>query len=219
MAMRIHLNVYTFFRFIIYLFALALLGYAGWLWMGSYKARHGGETQPNPTQIVTTSTPTPSEEPAPVQNDYVVADHLPRSIMIPSINVHHYIQRVGTDNQGRIAVPSNIYFAGWFTGSELPGNPGVSIIDGHVHGRYDPGIFYNLHKLTPGDEIRIEYGDRSWKSFTVTGSKTIDAHDPKTLMAPITSEDVSVSELRLITCDGYDKPSGEYTKRLVVTAR
>lgn len=202
-----------------YIIAALLLGYAGWLWLGAYAARNGGEVQPNPQYVVTESTNKPSEQPAPVTASYSVASNLPRSIKIPAIGVHEYIQHVGTDKEGRIAVPTNIYFAGWFTDSAIPGQPGVSILDGHVHGRYDPGIFHDLHKLRKGSEITIQFGDLHWRTFTVTATRLIDATNDEVVTAPLTDSDPNTAELRLITCEDYDRKTGTYAKRLIVYAR
>lgn len=208
---------YTVLRLMAYLIAGAFLGYAAWLWLGAFTARNTGDTQPNPTEVITSSTLRPSEQPAPVTPSYTVAKDMPRSIAIPSINVHGYIQRVAIDREGRIAVPNNIYFAGWFTNSALPGQPGVSIIDGHVHGRYDPGVFYELHKVSTGDVIRIQFGDHSWRTFTVIDKKSVNAANDSVVTAPVL--DKKTSELRLITCEDYDRSSGTYAKRLIVYAR
>lgn len=139
----------------------------------------------------------------------------PRYITLPSIRAGGYIQKVGIDQNKALAVPSNIHMAAWFNGSVLPGQPGLSIIDGHVHGKVQEGIFMDLVKLKQGDRITIEFGNASKKTFSVVKSITLDPQDaPATLFS---QEPTITRQLNLITCSGtFDKKSQQYTKRTIV---
>lgn len=165
---------------------------------------------------ITYSTDTPAETP-PVEacEQYVVASNEPRMIEIPSVGVKGCIQRVGVDQHNAIAVPDNIHLAGWYTGSPVPGNDGVSIIDGHVLGRYNDAIFTQLHDLVDGQTIRIQYGDLSWKEFRVISSDSYQVND----VMPYLLEQVADQQLNLITCSGtFDGQARTYDERLVVRA-
>lgn len=86
-------------------------------------------------EVITYSTDSPDEE---KPNDSYVWRGLPtdpKYIDMPSINASGYVQSVGKDQYSAVAVPNNIHMGGWFVDMALPGQPGLSIIDGHVTGR------------------------------------------------------------------------------------
>ena len=108
--------------------------------------------------------------------------------------------------------------AGWYTDSAKPGEQGVSILDGHVHGRFEPGIFENIHKLKAGDAITVEYGDGTRHNFSVVKVSTYAANEAAAHMfdkLPSTDK-----ELVLITCGGtYNKVDSSYDQRVLVYAK
>jgi LPXTG-site transpeptidase (sortase) family protein len=166
--------------------------------------------------IVTTVNPQPSEYKPVVDNRYTVPASQPRVIAIQKIGVNAYIQRVGIDSLGAIATPNNIHVAGWYLDSKTPGETGVSIIDGHVGGRYNPGVFEHLAKLTSGDAISVQFGDLSWKEFAV---ESVATYKQEETSKPLFAETGKSPTLRLITCGGsYDNKSETYSHRTIVTA-
>ena len=168
-----------------------------------------------PTSTVTQSSTDPSEAPVSPNDFANVPTDQPRQIIIPTIKVTGYIQKVGVDKKNQIAVPDNIYLAGWYTNSVKPGEPGLSIIDGHVLGRYNDAIFKSLGNLKPGDAFSIIYGDNSEKNFTVKEVKTLPVNDTATYLM---QKDPNINkQLNLITCGGnFDKKSQQYDMRVVV---
>lgn len=94
----------------------------------------------------------------------------PKFITMPTINNDGFIQKVGVDQNKQIAVPNNIHVAGWFNQSQLPGDKGLSIIDGHVTGRVNNGIFKDLGKLKKDDVFKIEFGNGTVKEFKMVKS-------------------------------------------------
>lgn len=115
-------------------------------------------------------------------------------------------------------MPSNINLAGWFTGSPLPGQPGVSIIDGHVQGFYNPGIFKHLADTKPGNSVDVEFGNHTWRHFSVVSVQSLPASQVSS--AQYTAEPGVQRQLTLITCGGpYDTANREYTNRILVRAR
>lgn len=169
-----------------------------------------------PTQTVTYSTDKPDETPPGKACDtYKVAATEPRMIDLPSIGTSGCVQKVGLDQHNAIAAPTNIHVAGWYTRSMLPGQKGVSVIDGHLSGRYGPAIFANLEKLKPDDIVRVQFGDESWKEFAVI---SVDSYPVDTVMTKLFEPSAdSKNQLNLITCDGaYDAGTKTYDKRVVV---
>ena len=72
--------------------------------------------------------------------------------------------------------------AGWYVDSVRPGESGVSLIDGHVSGRYSEALFTGLEKIKAGDLIRVQFGDKSWKEFKVVDKQLIVAKEAGVVM-------------------------------------
>jgi len=168
-----------------------------------------------PTGTVVLSTDKPSEAPVS-SNDFtkVPADQ-PQEIIISNISVDGYIQKIGVDQNNQMAVPNNIHLAGWYTNSVKPGNLGLSMIDGHMLGRYNDAIFKDLINLKPGNTFSIIYGDNSEKLFAVKEVKLLSVNDATIYL---NTKDPNIkSQLNLITCGGnFDRNSQTYDKRVVV---
>lgn len=181
-----------------------------------FKATRSG----NPSisrKTVTHSTDTPDETPVSKACErYKTPSYEPRKITISSIDVSGCIQKVGIDQKEAIAVPSNIHLAGWFVRSVAPGEPGISIIDGHVSGKYEKGIFANLKKLQKNDTIAIEFGDGEKRQFTVADVSSYPAEET---MQHVYKYDSDKPKLALITCGGrFNTQSQTYDKRVVVSS-
>jgi LPXTG-site transpeptidase (sortase) family protein len=167
-------------------------------------------------QVVTEDTDSPDET-KPMTAYEVPADQ-PRRIIIATIGAEGYIQKVGTTKDNAMAVPNNINFAGWYTASVKPGSTGLSIIDGHVSGKYNDSIFKNLSKLKIGDMFEVEYGDLSLKKFEVVETKTLP--EEQVSMYLFAKNDKIEKQLNLITCAGkFDKKSQTFQDRVVVVAK
>lgn len=198
---------------------LALLAYSIWQIMPRYVATN----DPHPTiekKVITKSIDRPNEtSPKDACDTYKVDAPYPERIKIPAISASGCIERVGLDEKGAIAVPSNIHTAGWYVDSVLPGQPGLSVIDGHISGYYNTdGIFQKLYKLREGDEFTVTLGDGKILHYTVTGIQAVPvANAIKALM----SRDPTIkSQLNLITCGGkYDQKTKQYERRVIVTSK
>lgn len=202
---------------IIALLALGLLGYGG------YELRKWYLATQNPTPTITTgtitySTDTPDEtKPTQACEDYKVADPLPRTITIESIGVRACIERVGVDQNKQVAVPTNIHTAGWFEGSAIPGEAGVSLIDGHVLGRYTDAVFAKLGTIKAGAVISVELGNGTVRDFEVFSMKTYGLDEAQSVF--LQKADGVSNQLTLITCGQYNQAANTYDKRVIVQAR
>ena len=153
-------------------------------------------------------------------SSYTVAPTLPRFITIPAINVPKTRVRIlGLTKNNQIAVPDNIYDTGWFEGSAKPGQAGAMFIYGHVSSWQANGIFYNLHKLKPGDNVTVTRGDNKTFTYQVVSSKiypynNVNMHE---VLSPIKP---GTPGLNLMTCTGkVIKGTSEFNERLVVFTR
>lgn len=168
--------------------------------------------------VIASSTNTPAEI-APKKETYqwVGSDDEPKYIVLPSISAEGFVQKANVDQNNEIAVPSNIHMAAWFLKSAKPGMPGLSIIDGHVNGRENAGIFKDLSKLKNGDVYSVELGSGEIKQYRVFKNETVAVADSVNILF---SQDPKVpSQLNLITCGGtFDKKSQSYDKRVIVSS-
>jgi len=160
----------------------------------------------------------PDETPPTTTNygSYKPALDLPRYITIDKIGVRARVYSLGVKSGDVLKAPSNIYNAGWYDASSKPGQAGAMLIDGHVHGPTQAGVFYNLKKLAVGDVIKVQRGDGQIFSYKVVSTKYYDADkvDMAAALVPVTP---GKPGLNLITCTGSVKGM-EYQQRLMVFA-
>lgn len=167
---------------------------------------------PGSYDIITYSTEKPSEK---AVKNYTVPPDMPWKINLKSIQRDGYIQPVGIDQHGDIAVPSNVLMAGWYINSVKPGDAGLSIVTGHRDGRIRPGIFRHIGNLKKGDAFEITYGDGSIRKFEVVDVRIKSIEDTYELMYE-KREDIE-RQLNLIGCTGtYDKDAATYDKRITI---
>ena len=171
---------------------------------------------PKEGETTTFSTSTPDETKVDKQtHEWVGLDTEPKYIYLPTIGAEGFIQKVGVDQNKQVAVPNNIHFAGWFTDSSLPGQKGLSIIDGHVTGRFNDAIFKDLTKIKVDDTFQVEFGDGSKKTFKVIELQTVAVDAASSVL--FSQKSKISSQLNLITCTGdFDVENQLYNKRLIV---
>lgn len=201
-------------QFITIALGVSLIAFGVWAFWQQYQTTH------NPTPAirggtVTHSTDEPDE--TPIKECPEAAADMPRKIELPSLDKSGCIQPVGIDQDEKIAVPTNIHVVGWFVDSPKPGDPGVSIIDGHVQGRYSEAIFKHLGMLEEGDMVRVEFGDKSERQFKVATTNQYSAEQTATeQFKQLANID---KQLTLITCGGtFNRDTEQYDKRIVVRA-
>ena len=195
---------------------LAIIGTGFVLWL---QKTHTPASPPEGKNTITHSTATPSEEPI-AKETYIstATGNEPSIIRLPSINTTAFIQKVGVDQRGEVAVPNNIHLAGWFTKGAKPGEAGLSIIDGHVNGLTQKAVFASLPDIKPGDEFEIEQANATILRYKVMGTKIVDASNAANFLF---SQDSTVSsQLNLITCIGtFDQKANNYDKRFIASAK
>jgi sortase A len=170
-----------------------------------------------PTHVVTTSTDHPSEEPITNYRSTATGAQ-PKYLRLPTIQAEGYIQAVGIDQHQQMAVPTNIHLAGWFKDYVIPGNPGLSIIDGHLDGVHKPGIFANLDKLKPRDVFKVELANGKVRQFRVVRVQSV----PTAKAAAVLFSQIPgiTRQLNLITCGGvFNTSARSYDHRVIVTSR
>lgn len=173
------------------------------------RANHGHATGDTPSTIK----PHPS-----AFDSYTVPADQPRYIFIPKINVRAVVKPTWLTTAGAIGTPTNIYDTAWYARSAKPGQPGATLIDGHVGFWTKHGVFFNLKELQVGDKIQVVRGDGRMLHYKVVKTKLYpyDKVDMQAILSPVSA---GKSGLNLITCTGsIIKDSNTYDQRVVVFA-
>ncbi len=218
MAARPGKRRFTKLDFVFLLIGLCLVGYALLYLSDWYSHTQGTAKTPDPHTVITTSNVKPDEKPVPKNALSDVPADQPKKILISSIGVDGFIQKVGESNNKEIGTPSNVNYAGWFVGSAKPGDKGLSIIVGHVSARYGSALFAKLGSLQQGDEVTVQFGDDSVRKFKVVDKEEL----PKAQAADflLAQRDDIASQLNLITCEGvFDTSSHQYNNRLIIVTK
>ena len=147
---------------------------------------------------------------------YTVPANQPRYLVISKLGVKARVKSLGIDKTGALQTPSNVFDAGWYNGSSLPGQKGAMLIDGHVSSWTTNGVFYGLKTLRPGDSMQVVRGDGVTLNYKVVKSQVYDADnvDMQAALSPVAADKPG---LNLITCTGKVKPgTSEFNQRLIV---
>lgn len=140
----------------------------------------------------------------------------PVAVSIPSLEVSSRLVGLRTARDGTLQVPQNAAEAGWWSQGPAPGDDGPAVIAGHVDSFEGPGVFFELGRLVPGDEIQVRRADGVVVSFLVTDVQTYAKRDFPTEL--VYTGDGTPS-LRLVTCGGaFDEGSRSYRENVVVFA-
>ena len=151
-------------------------------------------------------------------DSYTVAADLPRYIFIPKLSVQAIVKPLGLTTTGELATPDNVYDTGWYKKSSLPGQPGVTVIDGHVSSWTTNGVFYGLQSLRAGDTIQVERGDGATINYSVV-KKQFYAYQQVDMSAVLSPIDANKPGLNLITCAGtVTKGTNDFNQRVVIFA-
>jgi sortase (surface protein transpeptidase) len=137
---------------------------------------------------------------------------------IPAVDAVSSLMLLGLNADQTVQVPplSNPMLAGWYSLGPTPGEVGASVILGHVDGYSEPGIFFRLRELQPGDRVLVTREDGITAQFQVYHTELAPKADFPTDKV---NGDTSRPELRLITCGGtFDWHSGNYRDNVIVFA-
>lgn len=152
-------------------------------------------------------TPSPYIVPTPAGVRYLIIPRLAAQFQVPVPIVDLPIVDKQWDVSGLGA------YIGWLEGTTwMDSGWGNTVLAAHVQlGTNNPGPFWGLWQLEPGDEIIVVEGNIQYR-FAVTDKKVVDPQD-WTVTAP--TDDPM---LTLITCTNWDNYFGVFSERLVVQA-
>ncbi|MHA7156367.1 class F sortase [Arthrobacter sp. TMN-50] len=149
----------------------------------------------------------------------VLPESAPVSFSVPSIGAGSELLSLGLRENGSLEVPPDGPGApaSWYNESPTPGERGPAVLLGHVNATGGgPGVFADLRKLKAGDTIDVLREDGTTATFVFERGEQYVKDEFPTLTVYGNTEG---SELRLITCDGYNPDTGEFDDNYVVYAK
>ena len=175
-------------------------------------------TAPAATPVPDTAS-VPSAPPVPPQApDAALPASVPLRVEVPSIGVDAALIPLGKQANGEVDTPPVQPGSpgGWYKNSPTPGQTGSAVILGHVNtNNSDIGLFYRLHELSPGQAITVTRTDHTAAVFTVD---KVDVYHKTDFPTVEVYKNADRPEVRLITCGGYDRATGQYLDNTVVYA-
>ncbi|MDC0766901.1 class F sortase [Streptomyces sp. HD] len=180
----------------------------------------GAGRAPHAAPAVESSAPSTARSAPPDRQ--TEGEHLPRArplrLLIPKIAVSAPFTDLAIGGTGQLEPPPahNTNLVGWYAKGASPGEPGTSIIAGHVDTATSPAVFARLSELEQGDSFQVLRADGRSAAFVIDSVETFDKN---TFPSRRVYGDTSRSLVRLITCAGdYDRQARDYTANLVVFA-
>jgi hypothetical protein len=138
----------------------------------------------------------------------------PAHLSIPALDVSADVERVGSTPTG-LEVPQ-VGRAGWFDEGARPGEPGRSVIIGHLDSQTGPGLFALLPGVKPGTDVSVTDRAGDVHRFRVIGKAQVPkATFPSAAVYGPSSRPVLV----LITCGGPYTAGVGYRDNVLVYAR
>jgi sortase (surface protein transpeptidase) len=141
----------------------------------------------------------------------------PSGLRITAIGVDARIVPVGVvSGTTAMEVPADISAVGWYRFGPSPGEPGSSLLVGHVDSRIrGAGVFFRLTQLRPGDQVVVEFGPSQSERFRVMARRLY----PKNRLPTLAFTRTGRSFLTLVTCGGsFDERTHHYLSNVVVFA-
>lgn len=205
--------------------AAAVVGVALVVWALAHQ-----ESAPAPHRAGRIAVPTPSTSsasgagpaaasPASHASPGPLGPSRPVRVRIPAIGVDTVVNPIGLAPDGTLAVPQpgpHLDQAAWFENSPTPGQPGPSIIEGHVDSVEGPSVFFRLGDIKPGDTVVVTRKDGSVVTFRVNAVRDfLKSRFPTNL---VYGSQLGEPTLRIITCSDFDAAIHHHVGNEVVFA-
>lgn len=148
----------------------------------------------------------------------VLPASVPTTLDIPSIGARSELLSLGLRENKSLEVPPGEPGspASWYNQSPTPGERGPAVMLGHVNATDGgAGVFARLRELRTGDVINVVREDGTTAVFDFQRGEQYMKDEFPTLTV---YGNTAGSELRLITCDGYNPDTGEFDDNYVVYA-
>ena len=132
--------------------------------------------------------------------------------------MHAKIGPIGVEADGELEVPEDVRSVGWYRYGPAPGEPGATVIAGHVDSREQgPGAFFRLRRLDVGAQVKVTDHTGDVQRYDVVARRT---YDKSVLPTDELFSREGPPQLVLITCGGdFDREAGSYRQNVVVYAQ
>lgn len=132
-----------------------------------------------------------------------------------AIGVDHPVRAVGLEPDGQLEIPDETE-VGWYRLGSAPGEPGATVLAGHVSWNRTDGPFRSLVDLAPGATVNVGLADGSTRTYVVTERAQYPKRElPRERIWASTGPQTLV----LITCGGAFNPDiRRYDDNIVVYA-
>jgi sortase (surface protein transpeptidase) len=169
------------------------------------------EAPPSPPPSPTPAPTPPAPEPSAAAVARVAE---PTRVVIPRIGVSNPMTPVGLHPDRTLVVPDDGQVAGWYTGAPRPGRTGPSVIVGHNSWKGARGVFWDLHRLAPGDVVEVHHDDGTVVAFEV---ERIEQYPKDRFPTKRVYGNTPRREVRIITCGGvFDQRRRSHLDNIVV---
>jgi sortase (surface protein transpeptidase) len=177
----------------------------------------GGAVDPEPAASPPRSAAVDAAAPAADSAKPVLAASHPDRLRIPAIDVDaRGLIDLGLQADRTMEVPADGTTVGWYAQSPSPGERGPAVLAAHVDWNHEKGVFFDLHRLEPGDDVVVDRADGSSATFEV---QRVEQYPKDRFPTQEVYGDVAGAELRLITCGGdLDREARSYRDNIVVYA-
>ena len=177
----------------------------------------GGAVDPEPAASPPRSAAVDAAAPAPGSAKPVLAPSHPDRLRIPAIDVDaRGLIDLGLQADRTMEVPADGTTVGWYAESPSPGERGPAVLAAHVDWNHEKGVFFDLDRLEPGDDVVVDRADGSSATFEV---QRVEQYPKDRFPTEEVYGDVAGAELRLITCGGeLDRAARSYRDNIVVYA-
>jgi len=144
------------------------------------------------------------------------ADLRATEVRLPTVDVRSPLVELDVGPDGALQPPADPNVAGWYVRGSVPGEPGPTVIAGHVDSRTGPAVFYRLDQLNAGDRVEVARSDGQVFAYRVA---TVERYPKNDFPTARVYGPTPGPELHLITCGGdFDRRVGHYRDNIVVTA-
>lgn len=141
----------------------------------------------------------------------------PVRVRIAEIGVESELEHLARDAAGVLQDPADPEVAGWYSAGAVPGSRGPAVVAGHVDSGVAGAVFRDLDQLGSGSLIEVDLSDGSTQEFRVDRTLTVPQSE-EDFPTDLVYGPVPDAQLRLITCQTFDRAQGRYTDNLVVLA-
>lgn len=218
--------------------------------VGLWERKYYAEKEGSPRAVAESHASATSVDETPPTEEEVanwastLPENNPAYISLGAIGqIGRQVTSVGTDENGAMGTPFNVYQLGWYTASSAPGQGGVGVYDGHNGGPNVYGVLKKLPLLCPegevgtrtvpsdpeqgssectgeGDVIAIERADGTSFVYTVVENTTVPLEKSDDYMTTAFTTPVHGKEaITIITCTGeWSETRGTYLSRQFLRA-